>query len=345
MLESLSQTYFLADKHNIQPSELIFMDINIEGVRHLPRFERLRFRYDIDKLNSLLFSVQNNYKSSYFLKNNQLLFNDNTLGNLSYICEDKCEIFYTRNNNKVLCFNPNDRSGCSGCKFCYSPKSSYNHRTVPKNKILATFKTWLNSNNYDNLKHLDQVAIVTGCFKNDEIVVTYLLKLKEVLTKLSFSGEILFFGNFKKESSIEKLKAINPLNLCFTIECFENRTEKIRKEKITSLETTRKLMSISIDNGIITNFSYILGLDSTLNLQKHFISFKDCINKFPIVSLYQTNDVRKQYRNKDAWDFNYYIENRKFLENLFLNTNLRPTEWSNHRNPWRKYFANEKLQK
>ncbi len=344
MLKSYKEILIVSDKYKVPPSEILFMDINIEGISYNCNYERIRFSYKNDcSQQNTIFSVQNNPRSIYSIKNNCLKINDQIVGNVIDICEDDCKLLYPRNTNKVLCFNPNDRYGCIGCKFCYSPNSLYKHEIISSDNILSFFKTWLNKNKYNDLSHIEQIAIVTGCFKNEDASLSYLIQLRETLKELCFNGKIFFLGNILNKHNLELLKKIKPFNICFAIECFENRKEYLRKDKSISIEKIFESMKLSIECGFSTNFSYILGLDSTVVLQKIFNILLEYINTFPIISLYQTDDSRLKHRNNESWNIDYYLVNRKYFESLFLKTNLRPNSWNNFRSPWRLTFADEKI--
>jgi hypothetical protein len=344
MLKHLDEISHLSKQFDIPHEEILYTLINVEGVCFEPMIERIRFSFNHSTSSpDVFFSVQNSTRSPLSIDQNQLLMNGKKLGSITNLCEDQCKIFYTRKNDKVLCFNPNDRSGCLGCRFCYSPKSSYSHETIATEDIMAAFKIWMEQNNLSDLKNIEQVAIVTGCFKNEETVVSYLINLRKVLKQLYFRGEILYFGIIRKKINLNRLKEISPLNLCFTLECFENREKYIRKDKLISIDNFIEILKYSLECGFTTNFSYILGLDSSYSIQKYFPLLLSHINTFPIISLFQTDESRLKIRHEEAWNLDYYLSNRRTIEQLFLKTNLRPNTWSNHRSLWRLSFANEKL--
>jgi hypothetical protein len=333
----------IKSQYNIPQGELISILINLEGVHHNSNFKRIRFELYGPTKKKLMFSVENNKKSNFTVKNNNLVLGNYIIGYVKEICEDSCEVFYTRNNGKVLCFNPNSRSSCSGCKFCYNPSSSDDKRIISENDIYFELLNWCKRNNYTNLSHIEQIAVVTGCFRNENIVFDYLFKLRCVSSNLSFNGEILFFGMPLEEQTIINLNSIKPFNLCFTIECFENRKNLIRKDKLSDLKQIKDLMSLSKQLGIKTNFSYILGLDSLDIINTQFPTFLNIINWFPIISIYQTDNRRKTLRNNAAFNIDYYLKAREIIEKVFFNSEMRPTTWSNHRSLWREYFGNEYL--
>ncbi len=340
MFKSLEHIKSVSISQNIPKEELIAMDINLSGVSYNKSFNRLRF--NINSNDNLYFSIENNNESKYLIENNELFFQDKFLFNTFNLNEDVCETFYTRKNNTVICFNPNHRSQCKGCKFCYQPKSSDNNY-ISEELILSSFKDWMTLNDLQDLSHIEQVAIVTGCFKSEELLISYLIQLRSYLMKLGFDKEILYFGMIRNKESLYKLKSILPINICFTIECFSNRATILKRDKRLELNQIKELMEESIKLNIKTNFSYILGLDSFDEFKQGMSILKNYVNTFPIISLYQTNNIRKQFRNQEANVIEYYLKSRKYLEELFTDTKLKPNSWNNYRSLWRKYYGDENI--
>jgi len=344
MLKYMSQVTKYCKQYNIQLSELVSLLINKEGVN--TNFSANRVRFNLNNLGNLnlMFSVQNTSESIFsFIKNN-LVINNIILGTISNLVEDSCEVFYTRKEGKVLCFNPNSRSSCHGCKFCYSPTSSDDDKIILTSEIYNSFINWIEKEKVENLSHLEQIAVVTGCFKNDKQIIDYLSKVRETATRLSFSGELLFFGMPLEESTFYHLEKIKPINLCFTIECFENRDILISNDKRAKIVDVKHKMNIAKSLGIKTNFSYIVGLDSINVIEENFKSLKNSINCFPIISVYQTDTNRIKYRNKDASSIDYYLKIRQIIEDIMEDTKFRPKTWNNYRSLWREYFKDETLQ-
>lgn len=337
MLKNFEQIDLISRREKIPIEEVIAIDLNLSGVSTSEPFDRLRFNICAD--NKLYFSIENNKLSNYLIKENNLFFQDNFLYNISDFNEDVCETFYTRKNNKVICFNPNHRSQCKGCKFCYQPKSS-DTEYISEDLILSSFEKWMKLNNLTDLSHLEQVAIITGCFKSEDFLVDYLIQLRTYLFKLGFDKEILYFGMISKRESLYKLKAIVPLSICFTVECFSNRNVILKDDKELDLNKITELMEESIHLNIKTNFSYILGLDSLDVFRNGMHKMKKFINSFPIISLYQTNNFRKKFRTPEANNIEYYLKSRKFIEKLFSETELKPNSWNNYRSLWRTCYGN-----
>jgi hypothetical protein len=344
MITSIDEFHFLEKKYAIPSEEIISLNLNLTGINSELNFDRIRFTAEINKMYSLLFSLENNKQSFYNIKNNRLFFKEACLFDVNDLQEDDCKIFYTRKNDRVLCFNPNNRSSCEGCCFCYQPKSS-DRRSISLDIVKNTLEVWMQQNNLKNLSHLEQVAVVTGCFKTEQITIDYLIKLREILNSFGFREEILFFGIITDIKNIKLLSEIKPLQLCFAIECFENRDSFLLIRKNLELEKIITLMETALKNGIKTTFSYIVGLDSFEIFKKNIILLKDYVNNFPIISIFQTNKKRIKYRHKEASYIEYYLECRRYLETIFNGTNLLPNSWNNYRSLWRTCYNGESILK
>lgn len=318
--------------------EIVALDLNLSGVVANVPYKRVRFNLRLNEKHSLLFSLENNNQSLYSIQQNKLYFNDIFLFNIDGLIEDTCEVFYTRKNGRVLCFNPNNRSACKGCRFCYQPKSSDNRIILPS-MLLGEFEEWMKKNSLTDLSHLEQVAVVTGCFNSEQVVVDYLIKLRKILSELEFNGEILYFGIISNIENLILLSKIKPLQICFTIECFENRKYMLQKKKNLDINFLREIMKKSLELGIATTFSYIVGLDSLISIQKKMFFLKDAINVFPIISVFQTDDVRIRYRHFEANNIYYYLNSRKSIEDIFSDTILIPNSWNNYRSLWRTCYG------
>jgi len=287
--------------------------------------------------------------SLYYFKNKYLFLNNILIGQALGITEDYCDSSYPRRGGTVLNINPNSRTSCMGCKFCYTifqvPKDK--EQMLTEDKLREFLINWMARFNLSDLSHLIQVAIVTGCFPSEEKTVDFLKVAKKVLNSFSFKGELLYFGSqITTKKSLIELKKIKPVKICFSLECFdaENRNYFLRDvKKSVSLEDIKKLMLWTKEMGIKTNFSYIVGLESLEAIKKGFYDFLPYIDTFPIINTLQVHKGQNYLRHHEAKGIDYYIKARKIIEEIFLKTNLRPRPWENYRSLWYLKFGNEFL--
>lgn len=337
MIHSYDQLLNIAQEYNLPVDEVVFVGLNLCGVNFESTYKRVRF--EVEYCNQmLLFSVENNPESPYVIKDTKLSLYDHFLFDVSSLCEDLCEIFYTRKNGSVICFNPNNRSSCEGCSFCYQP-SSRDQRKINPHQIKSTFEEWMYQNNKTSLSDIEQISVVTGCFSQDKQVVDYLVKLRESLASLGFSNEIFFMGIVQSKECLKQLAKINPIQLCYTIECFERRQLMLSDKKNIDISVIDRMMKFSMYLGIKTTFSYVLGLDSLDSIKNYFPCLMGSITSFPIISLYQTDSRRMVFRNQQANQLCYYLKCRRIIEDMCDYLDLRPNYWNNYRSLWRTCYG------
>jgi len=360
MLKNIKRLIELSIKYNIPTEDLLLLDLNLSGVKL--KLQSKRVRFELESTNKDIFSlshsrnISNFYlaiptvdRSPYSFKNGGLFFNRHVIGKAWGVTEDYCDSSYPRRAGSVLNINPNARTSCRGCKFCYTlfqvPRDK--ECILSDDKLRGFLANWRKKFDVADLSHLMQIAIVTGCFPNEQKVVDFLKMARNVLNDFSFKGELFYFGSqIKSEKALPKLQKIRPLGICFSLECFDNknRAHLLRDiKRDLHLNTIKKMMNFANNLGIRTNFSYIIGLESLETIKKGFSNFLPYINSFPIVNVFQSHEGQAMLRHNDADKIDYYIKARKIIENIFMQTTLRPRPWENYRSLWYLKFGNEFL--
>jgi len=360
MFKNIKNLIKLSSKHSIPTEDLLLLDLNLNGVKlSLPSG---RVRFELESTNKDIFSLAhkrnifNFYlavptldRSPYFFKNNNLFYGEHLIGKAFGVTEDFCDSSYPRRGGTVLNINPNARTSCRGCKFCYTvfQVSRDKKRMLSDDKLRNFLKNWMKKFGLVDLSHLIQVAIVTGCFPGEKNVIDFLKMAKGVLSEFSFKGELFYFGSqINSKKALLELKKLKPLGICFSLECFdqENREYFLRdvKRKIR-LTNIKETLSFANSIGIRTNFSYIIGLESLETIKKGFFEFSPYINSFPIVNVFQSHKGQEKFRHKDANRIDYYIKSRKIIEDIFMKTTLRPRPWENYRSLWYLKFGEDFL--
>lgn len=338
MINTYKDIQNFAQDYRLPEIEVVSLTINLLGVRTNLPYQRVRFILVYGK-NTLLFSVENSLKSPLWVVNGKLFIAGLPTDYLvTDLVEDRCEVIYTRKNESIISFNPNNRSSCSGCLFCYQPASN-DTKKINSESLLLFFEDWMEKNGLTSLSHIEQIALVTGCFHEESAAVDYLINIRQTLLSLGFDKEILYMGIIKDSSNIEKLSLIKPLNLVFTIECFDQRKIILRGTKCVDLDNLAKLMDVALEYGIYTNFSYIVGLDRLESIRSNFELLKTHVNVFPLVSVYQTDKRRRTIRTSQANTLDYYLQSRKIIQKVFAGSKLRPNGWNNHRSLWRTCYG------
>lgn len=337
MLEEFCE---LSKKYNVSLENVLSIALNRYGIV-IEDFPDNRIRFDLQLLDSdkkNFFAVcVNTYPSPFKLKDNKLYLEDSIVGTISKIEKDTCTSTYFRNNNKCITFNSNSRSKCVGCKFCgtYSLDEDDGYDFSKKENIIRYFDNLLKTNNIEGMEKIENVTICTGCFKNEDDLVNHLLLIKSAFNNMNYNGSINYIGSQLRD--YDKLKVLKDelgdFGLYLTIEKFLDREKFMRPEKASlTLEKAKDLLAYSKSLGITSTFLYILGLEPLDVVTKYFNYFKDSINKYPIVQVFQDyTKEQEQYRCMEAKNIEYYLKARKEIEGILANSSLNPKLWECYR--------------
>lgn len=357
---NLDRIQALSKRYSVPDTDMLCIALNLNGVKYDCKFNRIRMglritdtdvladtkRMDVDEF---YFALAVKQESPFTLIGNQLALEGNVLGTAINPSEDFCDSNYPRRKGTVLNMNPNSRTSCRGCKFCYTsyqiPRDR--KRIQCEEEIREFFMEWMNEHELVDMSHLIQVAVVTGCYRENEDLCDFLVALRHVLNDHRFKGEIFYLGSqITDERILDELDSIKPFCYCLSLECFERRDELLRnKKKSLTLDRTRELMAYAKRLGFRVNFSYIVGLETLETVEKHFGSISEDINSFPIINTLQVH----RYHDSDlllasgADRLEYFLEARRIIEQVFLPTNMRPRVWENYRSLWTLSFGSEQL--
>ncbi|MBA4319932.1 MAG: hypothetical protein C0412_16150, partial [Flavobacterium sp.] len=340
----------LAHSYGIPVEDALFVALNIYGVDFKCDFNRMRMGVHItDKeifsyakslgVLDFYFALPINESSPFSVADSQLLFDNRVIAEAIDPSEDFCDSNYPRRHGTVLNINPNSRTLCCGCKFCYTgyqvPRDR--KRMACETDIMEFFEEWMKEKKISDLSDLIQVAVVTGCYNLNNELSVFLIMLRKVLKQYHFKGEIFYLGSqITNKETLEELVSIQPFCYCLSLECFENRNSLLRDKKSDlTLGSAFGLMSFAKSIGHRVNFSYVLGLEPLLTMEKYFLLAKQYINSFPIINTIQIHKYHSlSLLTPEAINIEYFFEARKKLEKIFIDTSMRPREWENYRSLW-----------
>jgi hypothetical protein len=342
------------------PAEDVFLvDLNLSGVAVEHDYSRTRFALKMAQMDMFkqarklhsydyYLAVPVRKDSLYRVKHGELFLGDAVLGRTFGLTEDFCDQNYPRRNGTVLNLNPNCRTSCHGCQFCYTGYQTPRDRKkiLTRDDLRDFLNSYIAASGFTDLSHLIQIAVVTGCFEAERNVVNFVHLLREVSGDLGFKGEIFYVGS--QVSTLAALRALAeaaPFALCLSLECFTNREKLLRdKKRNLRLEAVTQIMDTAAALSIRVNFSYVLGLDPLDVLDRYFRIFHNHVSSFPIINLLQLHSHHPELlRAEEAREFSYYMKARKIIENIFKPTLFRPRAWENYRSPWYLEFADETL--
>jgi hypothetical protein len=351
-INSLKQ---LSGAYDVPFEDVLFIALNVTGVDYDCGYDRMRGQLHLDNVNlfsyaesrkdlDFYFALPVHSNSPFKLINQTLFLGNDKLGIMNGATEDICNSHYWRRGKTSLNINPNRRTTCHGCEFCYAiyQVPLDNKRLLTKEDFNLFFKKFLSQYNMTSMEKLIEISAVTGCYKDGEQLVEVLKNLRHVATEeYGFKGRILYLGSqINSEHLLEELAEIKPIRLCYSIETFERREILRQNKRYVSLQTISRLLDKARELGFEVNFSYVLGLETLDVVEKYFDAFKYSINQFPIVNTLQVHRLQSELLRADGADnIKFYLEARKIIESIFLKTNLRPEVWNNYRSLWTLKFA------
>lgn len=327
----------LAILYNVHIQNVVAIALNRYGIicKELDD-NRLRFNLRIlgeEKPTFFAVCVNTYLDSPFELRNDKLYLEDVVVGEVSNIEKDTCTSTYFRNNKKAITLNSNSRSKCVGCKFCgtYSLSEDDAIDFSSPDKVQEYFGNLLKANNIPSMRNIENITVCTGCFENEDALVKHLLDLRKGTENLDFNGSINYIGSQLRDyDKIKLLKdTIGDFGIYLTIEKFLDREKFMKREKASlTLEKARDLLEYSSSIGVTSTFLYILGLENLETLEKYMNYFKESINKFPIVQVFQDyTPEQEKYRCKEAHDVEYYLRARQIMDEIFRDTELSPKLW------------------
>lgn len=350
-LEEISRFY------GLPVEDVLFIALNKSGVRYDCEYNRMRMAFHLDGHRftyaqsrgelDYYFALPVNQSSDFVLTGDVLSLGEVVIGQAIGATEDICDSHYPRRNGTVLNLNPNARTSCSGCQFCYTAYQVPYDREKLKDacSLKNFFDSWLMTYGLADLSHLIQVAVVTGCYEDSYELCQFLITLRQVLAEYKFGGEIFYLGSqITAKDHLEMLESIKPFSICFSLETFE-RCDLLRdKKRLLTIEHAASLMDLAVGLGYKTTFSYIVGMEPLSVLAAHFSQLLVHINKFPIINTLQMHKYHKaELITPEAHDLEYFFKARQLLEQIFTDTAMRPLVWEDYRSLWYLTFNKEIL--
>ena len=188
--------------------DVLFIALNVHGVKLDCEYSRIRmdfrladselFGYAKERRElDYFFALPVNPNSEFTLVGDVLSLNGTLIGQAINPVEDVSDLYYFRRKKTSLNFNPNSRSSCAGCRFCYTSRLTPNdeQRIETDVDLRIFFENWMNKYGFTDLSHLIQISVVTGNYRKDDDLPRFLLELKRVLREHSFGGKIFYLGS------------------------------------------------------------------------------------------------------------------------------------------------------
>lgn len=351
MIKNREHLISLSNKYNINEEDILLIALNACGTKSDLPYARIRSRVVVCSRSEETFYINlalNGKNSPFYLDDQQILLNGEVVAKLTDLEEDDVVVGYFRKNGKVMTLNSNARSHCTGCVFCYTTtETSSDPRLLYTDDLDGYLKMVQAEMNWQDLSHLEEVTLSTGCFQLEKPAIDHLTMVRRAFEQYGFNGKMGFLSSvLRTDKAFTELNLrIAPLHYLVTIECFFNRDILLKHSKASlTFEQMPDLLRRSIAHGFETNFTYIVGLDPiNISLEGLEILSKH-VNRFPNFQVYQVhNEYMQAFANKNTITIDYFLNMRREIERIFRDTNLRPQSWENYRPLWYFTFGDEEL--
>lgn len=348
-------------KYGINKEDICLILLSNYGININLPFSRIRFLFFPEnrdffnlanemKISNMFLALPINSNSPFSIRNGcELYLLEIYLGKVQELYNDTCDTHYTRNEGRVINLNPVSKSQCHGCKFCHTIVQDANDIKIDISNgcmVELFFRNFIEEHKIEDLSSIIQIALVTGGFGCEEKLVNYIKLVAQVALNYNFSGEILYFGAELTETGLRKLSDIGvELVYCYTIECFTNRQLILKSIKAKkTIQDIIRFFDKSRELGFKMTFSYVLGIDALDIINKEFENIVKHVDRFPIINIFQPHKgIDCSILDNEAHNVEYYLKARQIIEEVFINTDLRPRTWENYRSLWYFSFANESL--
>jgi len=249
----------LAEKYNIPIEDILFISLNYFGAEMDVTYNRMRMAFHLNGADTLFsyasklsdldyyFALAINHKSPFRISEGILYLNNYEIGRTIGATEDFCDSHYPRRLGTSLNINPNSRTACRGCDFCYTAYQVPHDRKRMKTEqdIREFFTNWMKDRNCPDLSNLIQVSIVTGCYETENDLIEFVLTLNRVLQELHFQGRIFYIGSMLISSAaIQTLRIIPSFGYCISLECFERRHILKESKRTLTLDRAKEIMLV-----------------------------------------------------------------------------------------------------
>ncbi|MBU1013571.1 MAG: hypothetical protein KKG99_11235 [Bacteroidetes bacterium] len=356
---NIEQIKTFAENYGVPFEDALFISLNLFGVTMDVTYNRMRTAFHLNGNDSIFsyaadlneldyyFALAVNPKSPFRISEEVLYLDNYKIGKTIGATEDFCDSHYPRRLGTSLNINPNSRTSCRGCEFCYTAYQVPHDRKRMESEqdIREFFYNWINKHDLSDLSHLIQVSVVTGCYQTEKDLLLFLLTLNNVLKDFNFQGRIFYLGSMLVSSeAIQSLREIPSFGYCVSLECFERRHLLKDSKRELTLVHAKNIMRECVEAGMEVNYTYVIGIESHDVFLPYMQEFIKYTTKFPTINVLQ---LHQQHNNNlldpTALDLGYFLEARVKIEKIFLKTTLRPLVWEDYRSLWYLRFGNEIL--
>lgn len=220
--------------------------------------------------------------------------------------------FGLRNVPHHVRFNPRNRGSCIGaCVFC---QRAYQIPTVAERD---SRRDWLSTELVDQLEErygyiiptLRHALVVTELYGNADEYLTICEQIKQDMAIRGFRGQFSAVAQeIRSERQIRRhFNLVDGFDFCYTLECFDRRSQLMGKYKAIELDQIRGILSIAMETGFrYTMVNYIAGLDKLEGFMHGLDSMSEVLNAIGINIYVPYSDGHERIGSPDRLRLTYY---------------------------------------
>lgn len=350
MFEKLAEIASLSREWDVNEEDILLIALNHCGLRSTIPKSRMRFRLRLRERpeENLFFILSLGRTDSPFeLREDVVLFRGTPIADVTGLEDDDAVLGYFRKGRRVLTLNSNARSQCTGCVFCPNTlEAASDPRLAALDDLTSYFAAITEDFDLGDLSGVEKVTICTGCFHHEPLALEHLRAVRNAMTAHGCEGMIHFLSSvLRTEEGLDAAAAIGPFHLTLTIECFGRRNIMLKNSKAElDADDMEEILCRAKARGVVADYTYIIGLDSPETMMRHLPNLVPHTTTFPRFQVLQPhNAFMDTFVGSGGTQIEYYLGARKYIESLFVETDLRPQSWENYRPLWYFTFADELL--
>jgi hypothetical protein len=350
VLDDFGDLATLSRKWDVTEEDILLIALNHSGVQSTLDKARMRFRIRLHSRpeDELFLILSLGRRTSPFrLSDHTISFRGTPIADVTGLEDDDAVLGYFRNGRKVLTLNSNARSQCTGCVFCPNTlEAASDPRLGALDDLSGYFSALLEDFSLPDMSAVEKVTICTGCFHYEHLALEHLALVRQAMDDHRCAGCIHFLSSvLRSDAGLDGAVELGPFHLTLTIECFERRSVVLKESKARfSPEEMASVLRAAIQRGILADYTYIVGLDDIQTAAEWLPRLATVTTTFPRFQVYQPHtEFMNVFVARAAGELEYYLAMRKLIEQLFVDTPLRPESWENYRPLWYFSFAGEPL--
>ncbi len=246
--------------------------------------------------------------------------------------------------------NPAGRSRCTGCAFCPTSLEPPADPVLTLERELHALLDGLELQlpPGGTLRSLHEVAVSTACYRTENAALEAMVMLRKVLRSRRINARIVLLSSVLRSREAFRFLAehVAPFGLFLTAECVSRRDFLLKNTKADLLPEAMPALLAEAGAGLDTSFTYIAGLDTTVQLEKFMTVMLPQVTLFPSVQIFQPHKrIMDRLLSPEAECLGYYYNARRVVENIMtdLGSPLTPELWRCYRSLWATEYAGHAL--